>query len=361
VNLKDIAFLRLQNQQLAGTSFKKPEDLVQWMGAMQAQDYSMSKWAVGIRMPGTTEEQIEKAIGDGKIIRTHVLRPTWHLASPDDIHWMLQLTARHIKPLIKSRDKELELTEKIYTKSNGIIEKALSGNKHLTREELMTELSHHKIKADGVRASHIMLRAELEGIVCNGKLKGKTHTYRLLDELIKSPKKITHEEALAKLALIYFSSHAPATVKDFSWWSGLSLTDSKTALESIKNKLTAEKIGEELYWLPAAFHLNLNKKTTAHFLPAFDEYIISYKDRTASLALDHQPVAFTANGIFRPILLLDGQGIGIWSRSIKKETVIIETTFFKAPSKSAHLLLEKEAKVYGAFLNKKSELIFTKK
>ncbi|MDB5256026.1 MAG: hypothetical protein JWM14_721 [Chitinophagaceae bacterium] len=360
MNLKDIASLRLQSQQLAGTSFKKPQDLVQWMGALQAQDYNMSKWAVGIRIPGTTDQAIEKAISDGKIIRTHVLRPTWHLVSPDDIHWMLQLTAPHIKALTKSRDKELELTEKLYTKSNTLIEKTLSKNKHLTREELMAELANHHIKADGNRASHLMIRAELEGIVCSGKLKGKTHTYTLLDDLIKSPKKISREEALAKLASIYFFSHAPATLKDFSWWSGLSLTDSKTALESIKKKLTEEKIGAETYWLPAAFKTSLSKKTSAHFLPAFDEYIISYKDRTASLALDHQPVAFTTNGIFRPILLVDGQGIGIWSRTIKKEIITIEATFFKSPSKDARLLLEREAELYGAFLNKKTEVVYTK-
>jgi len=359
MTIKDIASIRLQSQQLNGNSFEKPEELVQWMGAMQAQDYSMSKWAVGIRIPGTTDEAIDKAISEGKIIRTHVLRPTWHLTSPKDIHWMLQLTAPHIKPLTKSRDKELELTEKIYTKSNGIIEKALTGNKHLTRDELMVELSAHKIKADSARAAHLMLRAELEGIICSGKLVGKTHTYALLENRIMPSKKLSREEALAKLAWIYFTSHAPATVKDFAWWSGLSLTDSRAGLENIKSKLTGEKIGDETYWLPAAFKMNALKKTSSHFLPAFDEFIISYKDRTASLALEHQFTAFTSNGIFKPVLLVDGQGIGIWSRTVKKDSVLIEAAFFKTPSKTARLLLEKEAKLYGLFLNKKVEFIYS--
>lgn len=358
MNLKDIASIRLHSQQLAGTSFKKPEDLVQWMGVLQSQDYNMSKWAVGLRAPGTTDQVIDKAISEGKIIRTHVLRPTWHLASPEDIHWMLSLTAPHIKALTKSRDKQLELTEKIYTKSNGIIEKTLAGNKHLTREELMTELAAHKIVADGGRASHLMLRAELEGIVCSGKLKGKIHTYTLLENRIKSAKKINREEALGKLALIYFTSHAPATLKDFAWWSGLSLTDSRAGLESIKKKLTEEKIKDETYWLPDAFKMDVSKKPSAHFLPAFDEFIISYKDRTASLALEHQTAALTSNGIFRPVLLIDGQAIGIWNRLVKKDTVLMELTFFKTPSKTARLLLEKEAKLFGLYLDKKVELIY---
>jgi hypothetical protein len=357
MNLKDIAALRLQSQQLAGTSYKKPDELVQWMGAMQAQDYNMSKWAIGIRVPGSTDDAIEKAINVGKIIRTHVLRPTWHLVSSQDLPWMLQLTAPHIKAIAKSRDKNLELTEKIYAKSNTIIANALTGNNHLTREELMHELSRHKITADGIRASHLMMRAELEGIVCSGKIKGKVHTYALLDERVPQHKIFTRDEALAKLALTYFSSHAPATLKDFSWWSGLSLTDSRKGLDAIKSKLAEEKIGDERYWLPNAFDLSANKKTSAHFLPAFDEFIISYKDRTASLALAHQPTAFTSNGIFKPVLLVDGNAIGIWNRTIKKEVLTIETHFFKTPAKSARLLLEKEAITYGLFLNKKVQVV----
>lgn len=357
MNLKKISSIRLAQQQLTANLFKKPEELVKYMGALQAQDYNMCKWAIGIRVPGSTDHGIEKAISDGKIIRTHVLRPTWHLVSPDDIRWMLALTAPHIKPLTKSRDKELELDEKIYTKSNGIIEKALAGNKHLTREELMEELARHKVKADGSRAAHLMFRAELEGIVCSGSLKGKNHTYALLDERVPQHKKLTRDEALAKLALIYFSSHAPATVKDFSWWSGLSLTDSRKALESIKDKMTSEKITDELYWLPNNSSIKADKKTSAHFLPAFDEYLISYKDRTAALAIEHQGIAFTSNGIFKPVLLVNGQAIGVWSRSIKKDAVHIQATFFTPPAKTTLSFLQRQAKQFGIFLNKKAELL----
>lgn len=358
MNLKDIASLRLHHQQLEGTSFKKPRELVKWMGAMQAQDYSMSKWAIGTRIPGSTDEAIEKEINEGEIIRTHVLRPTWHLVSPDDMHWMLELTAPHIKAIAKSRDKELELTEKLYTKCNALLEKILAGHNHLTRDELMIELSRHKIVADGIRAAHLMIRAELEGIVCSGKLNGKNHTYALLDERVKKPKKISREEALAKLASIYFSSHAPATLKDFSWWSGLSLTDSKQALEGIKNKLGNEKMGDESYWLPNTHKVTPSKTPSAHFLPAFDEFIIGYKDRTAALALEHQPTAVTSNGIFRPVLLVNGEGVGIWNRTVKKDTVQLEATFFKTSSKATRLLLEKEVTAYGLFLKKKPEVVY---
>ncbi|MDB5272327.1 MAG: hypothetical protein JWO58_694 [Chitinophagaceae bacterium] len=353
MNLKDIASLRLSNQQLSRSSLNKPTALVQWMGALQAQDYAMSKWAIGIRLPHTTEEEIEKALHKGSILRTHVLRPTWHLVAADNIRWMLELTAPHIKASARSRDKALELTEKTYTKSNGLIEKALSGNHHLTREELMTVLEQHKMIVDPQRAVHFMLRAELEGIACSGWVKQKKQTYALLDERVAHTKKLHRDEALVKLATIYFSSHAPATVKDFSWWSGLSLTDSKKAMEGIKEKFITEKIGDEIYWLPSHLKTTSLAKPSAHFLPAFDEFIISYKDRSATLALEHQKVAFSSNGIFRPVILVNGQGIGIWNRTNKKDQIQLETTFFKPVNSTTHKLLAKEAEVLGHFLSKK--------
>ena len=349
----DIATLRLNSQQLNGSLLKKAGELVKWMGALQAQDYAMSKWAVGIRLPQTTDQEIENAIHQGKVIRTHVLRPTWHLVSPENIRWMLELTAPHIKASAKSRDKALELTEKTYTKSNGLIEKALSEDKHLTREELMQVLKKHKIEVDPQRAIHFMLRAELEGIACSGNIKNKKQTYTLLGKRVTPTKKLTRDEALVKLASIYFTSHAPATIKDFAWWSGLSLTDTKQALEGIKEKFVSEKIGNETYWFPSSFKLKQPTQTSVHFLPAFDEFIISYKDRSATLALDHQKTAFPSNGIFRPVILVNGQGIGTWSRIVTKDEVRLETTFFKPINKTIHQLLEKEALTFGHFLQRK--------
>ncbi len=160
MNLTDIAKIRLISQQIAETKFKTVKDIVDWMGAMQAQDYAVAKWAIGVRLPNSTDQVIETAINNGEIIRTHLLRPTWHFVSADAIYWMLELTAPQIKASLKSRHKELELSETIFAKSNTIIEKALRGGKHLTREELMAELGKGKIATDDNRASHLLLRAE---------------------------------------------------------------------------------------------------------------------------------------------------------------------------------------------------------
>lgn len=357
MKLSDIAKIRLFTQQITATEFKKPQEIVGWLGAMQAQDYGMCKWAIGVRLPNSTDKEIEKAIDDGKIIRTHVLRPTWHLVLPEDVRWMLELTAPQIKTLMRSRNKELGLTEAVFAKSNKIIAKALSDGNHLTREELIEKLEKAKIPTQDYRSGHLLLHAELDGIVCSGASKGKQRTYVLLDERIPQTKKLHKEEALAKLAKIYFSSHAPATLKDFAWWSGLSLTAAKQALELVKPDFISETIGEQTYWLPSSFSIPKNKIPTVHLLPAFDEYLISYRDRNASIVLEHQHRTFSSNGIFWPVIVVDGQVVGIWKRTIKKDTVQIGLDYVIPQNKTILKRVEQEAKLLGNFFEKKIEML----
>ncbi len=357
MTFSEIAIARLINQQIVGTGFKKPQDLVSWMGAMQAQDYQMSKWAVGIRLSGTTDATIENALNKGEILRTHILRPTWHLVAPYDIRWMTELTAPQIISSMKSRLKELEITPEILKKSNVIIEKALSGNKHLTREELMAALEAQNIATKGGdnRPAHLMYMAELSNIVCSGINKGKQQTYALLDERVPVHKAISREEALAKLAHRYFSSHAPATLPDFCWWSGLTQGDAKKGIEAIKKDFIFEKINEQTYLIPNTFKIP-KQSESIFLLPAFDEYIISYKDRSAVLSeTEHHKKSISNNGIFRPVIIHNGQAIGIWKRTVKKDKVIIEPEFFETRHHHKKELTEDAAKNYGTFLELKTE------
>ena len=356
MTIKDIAIIRLASQQLAATKFKTAQEHAGWMGAIQAQDYAMSKWALGIRLPNSSDERIETAINKGEILRTHVMRPTWHLVSAENIYWMLELTAPRILPILNSRNKNLELSEAIYQKSNKLIEKALANEKQLSREELMVFLQKAKIVTDDIRASHLMMRAELEGIVCSGEVLNKTQTYALLSNRIPKTKALTKEKALAKLAYIYFTSHFPATVQDFIWWSGLSVKDGKAALEMIQKDLISEKISSETYWFTNSFSLPQKVDPSVYLLPAFDEYIISYKDRSACLSTENLRKALTNNGIFKPVILVNGQAAGIWKRTLKNDKVVIETEFFKPLPKSILPLFEKTTVDYGKFLNKKIEI-----
>ncbi len=354
----DISLLRLINQQIVESKFKTAKEVVGWMGALQAQDFNMVKWAVGVRLPNSTNKLIETAIDHGQIIRTHLLRPTWHLVSADDIHWMLDLTAPHIKASMRFRDHDLELTDAVFRKSNAIFEKSLQGGVQLSREELIVELEKANIVIDSSRAYHLLMHAELDGVICSGEIRNDKQTYALLSDRAPRIKTLSRDEALSQLALTYFTSHAPATLQDFVWWSGLSVTESKHALEMVKSKFVSEIIGKQTYWFTDSFSTFLSENHSAYLLPAFDEFLISYKDRTASLPSDNHNKAVFSNGIFKPIIVMNSRVIGIWRRIIKRDKIIIVVEPFQLLNKSTKNLIGEAAVPFENFMNKKVEMVY---
>lgn len=347
----DIPTQRLMGQHLSGFRYKKPKELVTWMGAMQAQDYGMAKWALGARLPAATQSVIQNAIDNGDIIRTHVLRPTWHFVSSEDVGWMLTLTAPHIKASLASRRQQLELTPAVITRSFKVMEKALRAGEHLTREELVSELGKAKINTTDQRAAHLLFYAELDRVICSGAMRGKKNTYALFALRVKDTKNITRDEALSRLLTRYFQSHGPATLQDFIWWSGLPVRDARKAMEMTGKELHTETIGTQTFWFKELTPYK-QTRTTVHLLPAFDEYIISYKDRTACLPMKNHTDAISNNGIFRPVIVVNGMVIGLWRKSTVKNKVEVEMEFFKKPRGSKELttaMEEASAKVKTFF------------
>jgi hypothetical protein len=325
---QEISHHRLVSQKLYKKAPSSPQDIVHHLGAMQAQDYAMAKWAIGSRCDAT-EKVIEEAINSAEIIRTHILRPTWHFVAAEDIHWMLDVSGPQVKRIVASYVKKYGLDAKKLDQINASIEKILAGNNHLTRDEIMQELNINKVFSEDSLSGPIMMYAESVGLVCNGEMKGKQITYALLDERVDKPKtKLSKDEALAKLAKRYFESHGPATLLDFSWWSGFAPTTCKQVISSIESELNSVEIDNQKYWFGTNFTDEDNFRESVHFLPAFDEILISYKTREASILQEHQSKAFTNNGIFRPIILENGKVIGTWKRTIKKDHAKIETQFF---------------------------------
>jgi len=348
----NLSHQRLINHHVHGTQFISPKEIVHWMGAIQAQDYAMSKYAVGVRLKNVTNQIVEDAINRGEIIRTHVLRPTWHLVAAEDIRWMLELTSGNINKLMASNNKRLELDEKTFKKSNGIIAKLLRDGKQLTRREITSALEKKGIQTNDLRASHIMFRAETDLIVCNGSRREKQFTYALFDERVPSAKKKTKEEALAELALRYFKSHGPATLQDFSWWSGSSITDARKGLESIKSDLVSEKLKEDEFWFWDETTVRKAKNNTIIFLPSYDEFLISYKSRYISLNPQFASTTFTNNGIFNPIIVNNAKVIGIWKPEYKKE-LSFKANFFITPTEKEKQLCVKASKEFAKFMQMK--------
>lgn len=343
--------MRLAGHQLTGAGFERPHDLVAWMGAMQAQDYAMVKWAVGLRLKGGNLNAVNEALERGEIVRTHVMRPTWHLVAGEDIRWMLKLSGPRVKKCIDSwtKGKGLDIPESLYTRSNDRIGKALSGHRCMTKEELGTELERAGIPVDPDRIRRYLLRAELLGIVCSGGDRQGKPTYALLDEHVTAVPELCREEALAKLALNYFRSHAPATLKDFVWWSGLTITEAKQSIKSLGPELRKECVGEQEFLM----HVSCGETRMTdcvHCLPPYDEYLLSYKDRSLVLHPQHVPKAYNKWGIFYPVVLYNGRIVGNWSRTEKKKEVAAMISLFDTEHSVKSGVLEKAISKYKEFL-----------
>lgn len=334
---------RLLHQQLASPAFDTPQAVVQYLGAVQAQDYDMSKWAVGQRVQNCHAAIVEAAINEGHIIRTHVLRPTWHLVSPEDLRWMLALTAPYIKKRNVHYEKKLELDDAFFRKSNQLICKALAG-KHLTRNEIKAVLDKAGIKSDPLRLVHIMIRPELEGLICSGARKGKQTTYALADERVPPVKAISREEALANLALRYFTSHGPATLKDFAWWSGLPITVAREGLAAVQQELEQE---QEYF-----FKAHSGKAIpNIYLLPNYDEYLVAYADRAALHHAGNEDKMQRSAPFFDNTIIIDGQVAGTWKREVKKDEIKVSLHPFGKLSATQENKLKKAEKAYIRFMH----------
>ena len=343
----DITGQRLCNQQLSATTFTQPHEVVQWFGAMQAQDYAVAKWAIAQRAHGLTDAALDQAFAEGTILRTHVLRPTWHFVTPADIRWMLQLTAPRVNALSAYYYRKSELDDAVFRKSNTVLAKALRGGKQLTRPELATALAQAGIATDNLRVTHLMMRAELDAVICSGARHGKQFTYALLDERAPATKALPREEALAELTRRYLHSRGPATAADFAWWSGLSLTDARRGFASVQSQFNQATMGGQTYWFPDS--TPPVGSPMAHWLPTYDEYLIGYKDRSAAVYPAHAE-KIIGGEVFTSTLLLNGQTAGVWKRTLQKSEVVIEAQLFAPLKKAEQKVATQAAERYGAFL-----------
>ena len=348
----NIAHQRLHNQHITQQTFEKPEEIVGWLCAVQAQDYAAAKWALGLRMQNASDEIIEQAFTDGTILRTHVMRPTWHFVLPADIRWMLALTAPRIIAASAYYYRINGLDDTVFSHSNAVLAKALQGGKQLTRAELVSVLQRAGIATDDVlRSTYIMMRAELDGIICSGGRRGKQFTYALLDERAPQARTLDREESLAELASRYFQSHGPATLQDFVWWSGLTVADAKVGLEMITSQLMHEVVDGQTYWRSASMPKANDLPQTIFLLPNFDEYTVGYTDRSAIFDMSDVEKFDTPGNVLNPTIVLNGLVVGTWKRTIKKDRVILTPSLFTNLNGAEARAFAATAKRYGEFLD----------
>lgn len=309
---------RLHDQQLAKPRMS-PAEVVAAFGAIQAQEYTHAKWALGLRAPGATDAAIERAIADGAILRTHPMRMTHHFVAPADIRWLLALLGPRMIQRAARRWQELGLDAKTFRKCNAALERALDG-KQLTRPELVPILQRAGISVEGQRIAHLLGRAEIDGVICSGPRKGKQITFALLEQRVAHYKPLTREASLAELARRYFTTRGPATVQDFMWWSGLAAADAKAAVALAGRHLVAESIGGVTYWLAAAVPSRIPAR--AFLLPMYDEYAVAYRDRSAIGSPPIKPKNFGEATLLAPTIVVGGEVVGTWARTITKQVAI---------------------------------------
>ena len=354
----DIGRQRVRNSRLVGSSFKSPAEVVRWHLAMQSQDYGPAGWSIAQRASGLKTSDIDAALAEGSIIRTHVMRPTWHFVAAEDLRWLMALTGPRVQKQVAGRYRELGLDAKTRARCEKIIAGALEGGNHLTRAELGEALEKKKIDTEGQRLPHILSHCELETMICSGALKGKKHSYALVDERVPDARRFDRDEALIELVRRYLESHGPATVHDLRWWSGLTVSDIKKALEALGADVESRTVDGITLWSCPAETPSSPRGPVVHLLQTYDEVIVGYTE-SRFFSDPREEVARAAwrdRSVPTGLALLNGSVFGHWKRTMGKRSVAVEVLTYNEPAAAQHKALARAAKELGDFLGMPAEL-----
>ncbi|ORX51479.1 hypothetical protein BCR36DRAFT_583027 [Piromyces finnis] len=327
---------RLLSQQLISPQFVDPVDVVEWMGALQAQDYKMMRWAVAVRTCKPSIKRFEEAYNNGEIIRVHLLRGTWHLIAGKDLHWMLKICQERVRKATFSRMKtnKVDITENEIDQYRNIMKEAFNEKHSVTKVDFLEAFSKNNVKISDRKLGYHIRLAENDGILCSGDLtSGISPTYSLVSEKVNKNKEasdISYEEALKRLTLKYFRSHSPATLEDFVWWTGFTKTEGKKCIKLMGDKLVEKVYEGQTFYVYSEGRTKGVPKSSVLLLSPFDEYLIGYKSRDIVLEPKYRHYAHNNNGIFYPVFAIDGHIKGNW-KPRKKDG---DFTFFSQKNKS---------------------------
>jgi hypothetical protein len=351
MTIYDIGRQRLAAQSIAPATAETPAEVVRQLGAVQAQDYLGSLWAIGLRMKKSTETEVERAIADKQIVRTWPMRGTLHFVAPEDVRWLLPLLTPRVIAKSARRHQQLELDEATFKRGEALFQKALQGGKQLTRPEMMAVLAQGGISPQGQRGYHILCWTAQNASICFGPRQGKQDSFVWLDDWLPQSKTLSQEEALAELIHRYFTGHGPATIKDLMWWSGLKTAEVKAGLALVEDKLVKEEVEGQTYWFSPDLPTIKLASPSVRLLSSFDEYLLGYRERGAVLDSAYATkVVPGANGMFKPIIVVDGRVVGTWKRTLRKTKVLIRFEPFEAFSSAEREAMAEAAEPYGRFL-----------
>lgn len=356
--MTDIAARRLHAQRLTGTPFTTAVDVVRWLGAVQSQDVTGARWALGQRTRKATGAEVDRLVDAGAILRTHVMRPTWHFVLPEDIRWLLELTGPRLRRGLAGRHRQLELTEGVIARAYAVFRASLAGGRHLARSDLGEVLRTAGIPPDGQRLPHLLIAAELDGLIVSGPRRGRQFTYALLEERAPTARTLPRTEALAELTRRYFRSHGPAQVGDFVWWSGLTPADARAGIALAGTALRHQLVEGNDHWSDAEAGPARRQAVVAHLLPNFDEYTVGYRDRAAIHHPERpfDPSLFSFGSVLSNIVTVNGRVCGAWRRAVTRGGVRVEIRLLDPLEPAEADAVEEAGRRLGRFLACRVEL-----
>jgi len=348
---REIAHRRLRAQHLAGTPLADPVAVVGHLGAVQAQEFPYALWSLAQRTTAVGVAELRTLVDDGALVRTHALRPTWHLLAPEDLGWIQALTGPRVHAFNAYYYRQFGIDAESVARTTTLITDALRGANHLTRKELAAVLDAGGYPAAGIKLAYVVMYAELEGLIVNGPMRGKQHTYALAEERIPAPRRLAGDAALAELTRRFFAAHGPATVRDFAWWSSLTVAQIRRGLELAGPALTSAEVDGLTVWYDPATSPAGEVAPTAHLLQAYDEYVVAYSNTKFAYnvgGLVADPDRYRQNTLFHPVLV-DSQLIGFWRRVPQGRRLLLELDLMTEPTPAQGAALDAELARHEAF------------
>lgn len=352
-----IARWRLHTQRLAGQRYPSAPAVVEGLLGVQAENFAQALWAVGTRTSGATAASVRQLCDDGEILRTHVLRPTWHFVRPDDLRWLLELTAPRARGSIVRQQAQHGLDDHALARSANVIAEALASGLHLTREAVTDHLRAAGLPAGGTPVGLMLMSAELDGLICSGRMRAGEQTFALLDERAPNCRRLQRDEALAEVSLRYFTGHGPATERDLAYWATLTLRDVRAGIAAVADRLDRFEHDGRTYWFATPPPPQVPVDPRAHLLQILDEYYRGYQD--SRLVLDAARIVPRGRERSLGMVLVDGQMAGTMRRTVHGSVVTFHIGPFRDLGADEVEAVHQAAGRYGEFLDTEARVIIT--
>ena len=352
---------RLATQRLSSPGLQHGADVVRLLGCVQSQDAPLAAWSLGMRMtPGTTYAGVLGEQSAGGWLRTHVLRPTWHLLAPEDLRWVQGVTGPRVESGSAGVNRRLGLTDEVVALGLGVLETLLAGPTPCTRREVRVAFAAAGLPTEVQALAHLLIIAELRAIICSGPPRGVEHTYVLADEVVPAGPNdaLVDEDARRELTRRFLAGHGPASERDLARWSTLTLTQIRSALADLEGRLERVDLDEHTLWFDPTVPARTSREHAAYLLPTFDEVCLTYQhsgfSRRSPDAARQRLLSESGGGI----VVVHGEDVGIWKRVVSPTSVRVTVSADAPLGQDDRDAIAAAAQAFADFVERPLDLVF---